>query len=408
LQRALDKLQRQGLLRPRGRLGTFVCDRPPQLHRIGVVHAAAPQASIWTRTIARVAQEITAEERYRLDCYLGAERQPDGTPTASLCQLETDLQEHLLAGAILYTAPDEAIDLLVRSGLPGVQIAHPEKAGRFPAIVPASTTERAMQRFESEGRQRLAILTTFNYRGAACDAIIACARAHGLQTRHAWIHYFEPRSNPSARAVAELLMSLPRRQRPDAVYINDDHLVREAVLGLADAGVRVPRDLSVIAYANFPNRETLALPVTRLGPDIGRVLRTAVGLIEDQLAGRKPAPLTTLQPVFEEVLHEAVGDHVMDIAPAWQPEGARTGLERVQGRDRAVGQEDVVRLAPDAGPGPAGQPAPEVGRQTMPTVKTEAQSPAPRSRPAPRARPSAPEHRQITPPRGGEGDRVGS
>jgi DNA-binding LacI/PurR family transcriptional regulator len=305
LQRALDTLQRQGLLRPRGRLGTFVCDRPPHLHRIGVIHAPAPHASIWTQTIARVAQEITAEERYRLDCYLGAERQPDGTPTASLRQLETDLQERLLAGAILYSAPDEAIDLLVHSGLPGVQIAHPEKAGRFPAIVPASTTERAMQRFKSEGRRRLAIVTTFNYRGPACDAIVACARAHGLQTRHAWIHYFEPRSNPSARAVAELLMSLPRRQRPDAVYINDDHLVHEAVLGLADAGVRVPRDLSVIAYANFPHEAALALPVTRLGPDIGRILRTAVGLIEDQLAGRKPAPLTTLQPVFEEELQSA-------------------------------------------------------------------------------------------------------
>ncbi len=305
LQRALAKLQRQGFLRPRGRLGTFVCEQPPHLHRIGVVHATAPQASIWTRTIAHVAQEITADAHYRLECYLGAERQADGTPTASLRQLEADLSERLLAGAILYSAPDEVNDILTRSGLPCVQIAHPERAGRFPAIVPATPTERAMQRFQSEGRRQLAIITTFNQRGPACDAIVACARAHGLRTRHAWIHYFEPRSNPSARAVTELLMSLPRRQRPDAVYINDDHLVREAVRGLADAGVRVPQDLSVVAYANFPSRETLALPVTRLGPDINRVLRTAVALIEDQLAGRKPAPLTTLQPVFEEELQPA-------------------------------------------------------------------------------------------------------
>lgn len=299
LQRALNKLQRQGFLRPRGRLGTFVCDRPPHLHRIGVVHAAAPPASIWTRTIATVAQEITTEERYRMECYLGAEKQPDGTPTASLRQLESDVQEGMLAGAILYTAPDEAVALLARSALPCVQVLRPGIAGRFPAIVTTSTTEPAMQRFRSEGRRRLAIITTFNHRGPACDAIVDCARTHGLQTRHAWIHYFESRSNPSARAVAELLMSLPRRQRPDAVYINDDHLVREAVLGLADARVRVPQDLSVIAYANFPNQQSLALPVTRLGPDIGHVLRVAVGLIEDQIAGRKPPPLTILPPVFE-------------------------------------------------------------------------------------------------------------
>lgn len=302
LQRALAKLQRQGVLRPRGRLGTFVCDRPPHLHRIGVVHAIAPQMSIWTRTIERVAREITAEAHYRLDCYLGVEQRPDGPPPDSLRQLETDMNARLLAGAILYGATPQALDLLTRSGLPGVVLAEPEKASRFPALVPASTTGRAMQRIESEGRRRLAIITTFNHRGPGCDAIVACAHIHGLRTRHAWIHYFDPRSNPSARAVTELLMSLPRRQRPDALYINDDHLVVEAVRGLIDAGVRVPEDISVIAYTNFPNPQPLALPVTRLGPDIGALLRTAVGLIEGQLAGRKPPPLTTMQPVFEDEL----------------------------------------------------------------------------------------------------------
>lgn len=300
LQRALAKLQRQGFLRPRGRLGTFVCDRPPHLHRIGVVHAIMPQMSMWTRTIERVAREITSEAHYRLDCYFGVEQGPDGSASDSLNQLETDMNERLLAGAILYGATPQALDLLTRSGLPGVVIADPQRAGRFPALVPASTTGRAMQRFEREGRRRLALITTFNHRGSACDAIIACAEAHGLRTRHAWIHYFDPRSNASARAVTELLMSLPRRQRPDALYINDDHLVVEAVRGLSEAGVRVPEDLSVIAYTNFPHLQSLALPVTRLGPDNGALLRTAVGLIEDQVAGRKPPPVTTMQPVFEE------------------------------------------------------------------------------------------------------------
>jgi DNA-binding LacI/PurR family transcriptional regulator len=302
LQRALNKLHRQGVLHPRGRLGTFVSARPPHLNRIGVVHAADSYASLWTKTIARVAQTITAEEQYRLECYFSTERQADGTSTASLKQLETDLEDRLLAGVILYMAPKETVQLLARSGLPGVQITDPNKENRFPTLVPAPITERAMQRFASEGRRRIAILTTFNQRGATCDAIVACARAHGLQTRHAWIHFFDPRSNPSARAVAELLMTLPRRQRPDAVYINDDNLVREAVLGLADAGVRLPQDLSVIAHANFPAEVSLALPVTRIGPDIDRILRTAIALIEDQLTGRKPAPLTTLLPVFEEEL----------------------------------------------------------------------------------------------------------
>lgn len=300
LQRALARLQRQGFLRPRGRLGTFVCDRPPHLHRIGVVHASAPRTSIWTRTIARVAEEITAEGHFRTECYFGTAPEPDGAQTASLRQLDADLQERLLAGAILYGALDDAVDLVAHAGMPAVEIRHPGQPHHFPAIVLGPTYPQAMRRFREAGRRRLALITTFNLRGAACDAIVACARECGLRTRHAWIHYFDPKSNPSARAVAELLMSLPRRQRPDAVYINDDHLVQQAVLGLADAGVRVPRDLSVIAHANFPHRDRLALPVTRLGPDIGQILRAAVGLLAGQQASRQPPAVTTLEPVFED------------------------------------------------------------------------------------------------------------
>lgn len=302
LQSALKKLQRQGFLRPRGRLGTFVCDRPPHLHRIGVVNAA-PQQSLWAQTIVAVARTINAEAHYRVDFYLNATRMPDGTPTGSLHQLQSDLQERLLAGVILYGASGEAFEMLVRSGLPGAHVTSPERLARFPVIEPAHTTERAIQRFAAEGRRRLAIITTFNQRDGLCEEIIACAHRHGLTTHHAWVHYFDTHSYPSGRAVAELLMSLPRRQRPDALLINDDHLVKEAVLGLSDAGVRVPGDVSVIAYTNFPTQDTLALPVTRLGPDIGGILRTAIGLIEEQIAGRKPAPLTTLLPVFEEELN---------------------------------------------------------------------------------------------------------
>jgi DNA-binding LacI/PurR family transcriptional regulator len=157
-----------------------------------------------------------------------------------------------------------------------------------------------MERFRADGRRRLAIVATFNHYADQCADIVACARAHGLETRHCWIHYFNPDGNISARAVMELIMSIRRRNRPDAVYITDDHLVSDAVFGLADGGARLPGDMTVIGHANFPHHLRLALPITRLGPDLDHVVRTALQRIETQLAGHSPPPETVIEPVFEE------------------------------------------------------------------------------------------------------------
>jgi DNA-binding LacI/PurR family transcriptional regulator len=208
----------------------------------------------------------------------------------------------LLAGVVLlWISPEVAAQpALNRPGLARVDVGRCHAAGRYPCLRLPATDIGAMERFRAAGRRRLAIIATFNRYADQCAETVACARAHGLETRHRWIHYFDPKSNISARAVMELMMSVPRRARPDAIYITDDHLVEEAVRGLADGGARVPKDMTVIGHANFPHHLRLALPVTLLGPDLERMLHTAVRLVEGQLAGRSVPAETVLHPVFAD------------------------------------------------------------------------------------------------------------
>ena len=71
--------------------------------------------------------------------------------------------------------------------------------------------------------------------------------------------------------------------------VDDDNLVEYAVAGLVSVGVKVPGDLEVIGYCNFPWPAHSALRIERLGFDIRRVLLMAVAAIDAQRAER-PVP----------------------------------------------------------------------------------------------------------------------
>jgi len=299
IQKILDHLTAYGFLRSRGCLGTFVVERPPHLFRIGLVTATRRGSSIWLDALSTMAEQFAREEQRWLhvysDCHLDR-----GKPSRALQELEDDIDHARLAGLILVCGPDalRSTPALQRPGLARVILGDPFPAYRFPAIVSQPTHPRAMRYFQEQGRRRLGIITTFHYRNQI-DPTLQCARAHGLQTAHAWVHFLDERVPYPARTVTELLMSLPAEKRPDALYINDDHLVSEAVGGVADAGVQVPQEITLVAHANFPAIQPTPILVTYLGYDTETALHTALRCLDLQLAGKKVPEVTRLDPVFD-------------------------------------------------------------------------------------------------------------
>ena len=299
VQKTLDHLTAHGFLRSRGCLGTFVVERPPHLFRIGLVTASRRGSSIWLDALSTRAEQLAREERRWLHVYSDCHND-QGQKSPTLQELEDDISGARLAGLILVCGPDalENTPALLQSGLARVILGEPFPAYRFPAIISRPTHLRAVHYFQEQGRRRLGIITTFHYRNQI-DATLQCAREHGLQTARAWVHYLDTRTPYPARTVTELLMSLPAGKRPDALYINDDHLVSEAVSGVADAGVRVPQELTIVAHANFPAIQPTPILVTYLGYDTATTLHTALRCIDRQLAEEKVPNITGLDPVFD-------------------------------------------------------------------------------------------------------------
>jgi DNA-binding LacI/PurR family transcriptional regulator/DNA-binding transcriptional regulator YhcF (GntR family) len=288
VQRALATLGAQGFLKARGRLGTFVREQTPNRHRIALALATPQGKSVWIDAVADAAASIGHAGRWWIEPYYHTGLDEQGNPAPGHEALTRDVRDGRVAGVIFCgLSPRSHLDpalnqrRLARSSL-GLS---PVLGGRESGVVFGDYTDWALRFFAARSRRRLALFTTFSHLGRSTDAILAKARRLGLLVHRRWVHHIDPKTDMSTRPIAELLMSLPKRDRPDALFVHDDHLLQKVAQGIHDAGVKVPGDVDVVSLANFPRALGAAVGVTYVGPDMREAVDLSLQQIAQQLDG---------------------------------------------------------------------------------------------------------------------------
>ncbi|MGO3153477.1 MAG: LacI family DNA-binding transcriptional regulator [Galactobacter sp.] len=90
-----------------------------------------------------------------------------------------------------------------------------------------------------------------------------------------------------------------RRSRsggPHAVFAANDEMAAGFMHALAEHGVRVPHDVSVVGFDGLPLAEYLWPGLTTVKQDFPRIGRELVGLVMDQMDGRSPGEERLLVP----------------------------------------------------------------------------------------------------------------
>lgn len=301
----MNLLQAQGFVEARRRRGTFVTAHPPHLcnHALAFPWGESHAPSQFFLAIRKEAEKLQRPER-RLSLFFNQ----DGDAESADCRsLAAQVADRCLAGLIFAYHPHHLIGwpVLETKGLPRVAMI---SAPNFPGI-PAVGTDasdflaKALDHMVARGRRRVAAITlALDPKGQ--DAFAAqfgeAVAARGLASRPCWVQSAGMEAPRWASNVAQLLVSGPRAERPDALIVTDDNLVEHATAGLAAAGVRVPRDLDVVAHANFPWPTPSAMPVTRLGFDVRQLLTLCIERIDQQRRGEPAPELTLLPAVFEQ------------------------------------------------------------------------------------------------------------
>ena len=293
LQRAFDRLGELGYVVARGSRGTFVAKQLPHTSHIGVVFPDEIGKGSWNRfwSTAKRVGETWNHGPVRFRFYHISNQRQDSDGHRQLCR---DAAEGGLAGVVFLHAPHYLVGSpVLTSALPRVIIAGRRRdvaAFRASAIefVMIDPLEEIVRRFAADGRSRIAGITSPN--AGFLERCLPLLRQLKMDTRPEWWLGLPvtPATAPCAHDVARLLLSGPAKERPDCLIISDDNLAPHAIAGVLAAGVKVPRDLTIAAHANFPVPTPASVPCLRYGVDMEEMLSNAIAEVQRLAAGGSP------------------------------------------------------------------------------------------------------------------------
>ncbi|WP_159824170.1 LacI family DNA-binding transcriptional regulator [Arthrobacter sp. 9AX] len=139
----------------------------------------------------------------------------------------------------------------------------------------------ALERFQAEGRRRIAYLDSDQEGPATTRGVAVAAAAAG-----AGMEIIVRRSADSAPAARDEVRGiLAEHGGIDGLLVFNDLMAAGALKGLHDAGRAVPEDCGVIGMDGIPLGELVTPELTTLALDLRAVGRSAVDLVDNLLSG---------------------------------------------------------------------------------------------------------------------------
>ena len=307
VQSALNRLIDDGFVEARGRQGTFVAQAPPHLACYGLAFPHPPgagqmQSRMWTGILNEVAAlDLGPQRRFRT--YHGVSGHVDSEADQ---RLFADVAQHRLAGVIyILLEPEQLASCFLLGGRgPSVLVnTHGGGTADLPRIEPdmRAFMDMALDRLKALGRSRVGLLTVSGTRLDHIAHLYKRAAKRGLRVEQRWVQCVAWPEVQWANNAVQAILSGPKRQRPDGLILLDDNATDHAIAGIHAAGVRVPRDVEVIAHCNFPAPRA-TVPLHQLGFDLRHILAAAVQCIDQQRCGEPVAAVQSIAPEFRETI----------------------------------------------------------------------------------------------------------
>ena len=305
VQRALDRLVREGFICTRGRQGTFVTDNPPHLCNYGLVFVDQPRRgehrSRYHEMLESQAFQLQRDGEQHVTVFDGISGRED---EESSRQLLADVRAHRMAGLMLVD-PDtlEGNAMMEEPGIARVAImSRKVDLPECPIVYPdmAGMVDLGLDTLVASKCKRIAVVATVPvYRDIGAH-LRAAIRQRPIQVEERWIQIAAHELPEAVRNMVLLMMHPSAGERPDGIFVIDDNLAEGTSRGLIDTGVRVPQDVKVVAHCNFPWSAPSVLPVQRVGFDTQEILDRALSIVDMQRRGQTPPAVTQVKAILKE------------------------------------------------------------------------------------------------------------
>lgn len=295
IQKVFDKLKKDGFVKPCGAKGTLVTQYPPCFSNYGIIfsyHLGSEHTETSFYNILKHRILNYSNEERSFSIYQGLNGHTDETDYIRLYQ---DLQDEKLAGLIFTTNPKSLFNtplfkyISAKKHLAKVAFSAPIKEFNIPVITgPSIKAEKEILDFlQQKGIKRLAVV---DLQKSLKQGLQTTTQTHILQLISKY-NIELPRRNFQVRhpfltdrtdELVEMMLSCPKKERPDALWIANDALVEPATRGILAAGIKVPQDMIVISHCNFPEKPFSHLPTSWYGIDVNKFIDLAMNIMHRQ------------------------------------------------------------------------------------------------------------------------------
>ncbi|MEU4656164.1 LacI family DNA-binding transcriptional regulator [Streptomyces sp. NPDC023723] len=218
--------------------------------------------------------------------------------------LESWWRGRRIGGAILVDLrdADPRVEPVARLGIPAVAVGHPALTGGLTSVWTddATAVTEAVRYLAALGHRRIARVggaAALGHTSIRTAAFEATARALGLAGARQVATDFS--GDAGARATRSLLAA-PPGERPTAVVFDNDIMAVAGLSVAAEMGVRVPEDVSLLAWDDsqlcrltHPTLSAMSHDVHGFGAEVGRTL---FGVIGGTGGDSHPVPTPVLVP----------------------------------------------------------------------------------------------------------------
>jgi Bacterial regulatory proteins, gntR family len=291
--RVLRALRKEGLIEVNGTRGIFVAASFPHHRRYLWVTSEQPGSLEWTSFLATILDLIERNETGiagEVIPLVGVDGRSNNPHYQQLCEA---VEHSSVAGLFLMnSAAVYLLPALQTPGLPRVAIWAPLPHAGLLSLDFEALLRRACTRLREKGR-RVAVISPHAPNLARAEEYLC---KQGLDRDSVWALHVAP---VGCDRIAELLFD--RSDRPDAVFVTDDNLVKPLLVGLRRAKVRPGKDVYVLAHCNWPRPIGLGEGVEHIGFDVREVLCSAKEVIDAQRAGEE-SPGRLVPPRFAHEL----------------------------------------------------------------------------------------------------------
>jgi len=210
------------------------------------------------------------------------------------------MRGRFVAGLIMATAlyrDDPAIEECEEQGIPVVLINRASDRPGISAVVndDAAGIGAAVAHLAQLGHRRIAHAAgpQATYTGMMRRrAFIEAVQAHGLAADEDLVVIASGYTVPAGRQAVATLLAGPRRF--SAVIAANDQLALGILDGLADAGLRIPGDVSLVGFNDMPLVDRIDPPLTTLRIQHYEIGAAAARILLDELADPRPESRTVM------------------------------------------------------------------------------------------------------------------